>query len=265
MNERAAIAIVEQKYGTLEEFAVFCLTEAPKVLDAGVSPAEKAKLVDLDMATLDFLATKSPKFRVLMRSALANGLFGLAQEAEHVKQVIRIATNQGRTVVTNKGDIVTVDNQEKAVIDAGRYLNEYRGTPLDSSQKATSIGVNVVFGVNPGPQSGQEADYAAQGALPGREADHPSRTITIAGHQVRPHSPLRPGSLPPEGSRARYGGLPHGDGTVRPAGGVGSDMDFTTGDSPTAENPVPRPERPRRSLRSGPTSRNAAEEAQNQS
>lgn len=261
MNERTAIERVEQRYGTLEEFAVYCLTEAPELLDAAVSSTKKAKIANLDPATLDFLVTKSPKFRVLMRSAIANGLFGLAEEALHIKKVVDIATNKGKVVVTNKGDLVTVDNAEKAVIEAGRYLNEYRGTPLESSQKATQVGVNVVFGALPGSMDAETAGDGSQAALSGREADAPGRTITIAGHQVRPHTPLRPGALPPEGARARYGGVPGRDGAVGGPRGVGSDLDFATSDSPTAENPVPRPERPRRGLRSGPAARTQAQTA----
>lgn len=263
MNERTAIERVEKRYGTLEEFAVFCLTEAPEILSMSIGPVQRAKVAQMDLETLDFLVTKSPKFRVLMRSAMANGAFGLAEEFEHISSVVKIATNRGKTVVTNKGDIVTVDNTEKAVIDAGRYLNEYRGTPLEASQKATQVGVNVVFGVIPGYYPGQDAQDGSEIPLPGANGDAESRTITIAGHKVSPHTPLRPGALPPPGARARYGGVQNANGTLGAKSALGTDLDFATTESPTEENLVPRAEplrkpahyRPGVGLRSGPAAR----------
>lgn len=251
MDERLALDRVEAKYGSLEEFAMFCMVDAPEVLSPDISAPVRAKLTGLDGRTLDFLLTKSPKFRTLMRSAIANAHFGLAEEAAHVKSVVAIATNQGKKVVSNKGHIVEVDNSEKAVIEAGRYLNEYRGTPLESSQRSTTLGVQVVFGGLQAAQAGSADSLEAGEPVSGAGHHGNGRTVTVAGHTVRPHSPLRPGQLPPPGARARYGSMAPGHDPLGTPRAVGSDLDFTTSDSPTAENPTPAEPPKRRAWRSG--------------
>lgn len=246
MDERLAIDRVEEKYGTLEEFALFCMVDAPEVLSSEVSAPVRAKMTGLDGRVLDFLLTKSPKFRALMRSAIANTYFGLAEEASHVKSVVAIATNKGKKVVSNKGHIVEVDNSEKAVIEAGRYLNEYRGTPLESSQRSATVGVQVIFGGLPTPAPGSADEATAHQLVSGADHHGSERTVTVAGHTVRQHSPLRPGQLPPASARARYSGMEAGSDPLGTPRAVGSDLDFATADSPTAENPVPA-EQPKRS------------------
>jgi hypothetical protein len=225
-TEKKAVEYVEEAYGSMENFAIFCLTEGTKVLDSAVGVVERAKIAGLPVNALAYLITKSPKFRLVMRSAIANTQFGLLEEQEHVQTVVGIARNKGRKVVTNKGNTTMVDNTERGIIDAGRYLNELRGTPLDSSQKGVNVGVNVVFG-------------QAEAAL-----DHdPGRTITVAGHQINPHKPLRAGALPPSGALSRYQAGATGHGSGGAAGPYGSDLDFTSAESPTAENVAPPPRR----------------------
>jgi hypothetical protein len=251
MDERLAIDRVEERYGTLEEFAMFCMVDAPEVLSPDISGPVRAKMTGLDGRVLDFLLTKSPKFRALMRSAIANTYFGLAEEAAHVKSVVAIATNKGKKVVSNKGHIVEVDNSEKAVIEAGRYLNEYRGTPLESSQRSATVGVQVIFGGLPTPAPGSADATQASQLVSGTDADGGSRTVTVAGHTVSPHSPLRPGQLPPPSARSRYGGMAPSHDPLGTPRAIGSDLDFATSDSPTAENPQPAHQPKRRAWRSG--------------
>lgn len=257
MDERLALDRVEERYGSLEEFAMFCMVDAPEVLSPDISAPVRAKLTGLDGRTLDFLLTKSPKFRTLMRSAIANSYFGLAEEAAHVKSVVAIATNKGKKVVSNKGHIVEVDNSEKAVIEAGRYLNEYRGTPLESSQRSATVGVQVVFGGLPAAEAGSVDAAQAGQPVSGADSDGRGRTVTVAGHTIRPHAPLRPGQLPPPGARARYGGVASGHDPLGTPRAVGSDLDFSTADSPTAENPAPAEPPKRRAWRSGRVERPA--------
>lgn len=225
MNERVALEQVTDKYGSLEEFALFCLTDGKAILQTNVSITKKAKVSGVDADALNFILQNSEKFRALMRSVLVNKEFDLAQERNHVKTVVGIATNAGRKVVTNKGNTVSIDNTERGVLDAGRYLNELRNTPVKSGEGSNTAPVTIIFGAAGGEQ---------------KELDDDGKTITVDGGTLKRHSPLKAGALPPPAVRARYTGP---DAKQKPPFGdsaIGTDVDFDSTEAPGSEDIEPR-------------------------
>lgn len=217
MNERAAVEAVEKKYGSLEEFAIFCLEDGKSVLKSTVAIEKKSKATGLDPDVITFLLNQSPKFRGLMRSMLVHKKFTVQKELDHIDKVVDIATNAGRTVATAKGDVVRVDNTERGMIEAGRYLNELRETPIKGGESNIHAALTVNY------------------IVPQPEVDD-GKTITVDGAEVKRHSPLKAGALPPPAVRKRYDAPKQDASTAFGKDGIGADLDFTSSEAPGAED-----------------------------
>lgn len=178
MSSRSALSVVEQHYGSLEELAYHILESKQEALDETAPLARRADAVGLPMLVFARILA-DPMFRQLLRTDLVNRAYTLAEEEAHIKHMVKVATNEGRTVVTNKGNLVKVDQMPSDVINAGKYLNELRGTPVEGKRESAFKGVVVNFENVTITVGG---DDAAE-----------SRTI-----EVDAHTPRRAGDLPPD-------------------------------------------------------------------
>lgn len=187
MTERQALERVEDVYGSVEQFALHILTEAPAVLDSSKAITLRASEASLEPMVLNFLLTQSQAFRRLMRQVMVNQSFDLASEHKHIEMVKTAATNsKKKEVVTPRGFIAEVDHSPDEVMKAGEYLNKYRGTPLNSGETQRGPSLIINFG---GPMGG----------------DGDEKTLTVEGSE----SPtgfkrLRAGGLPPPGAQKRF-------------------------------------------------------------
>lgn len=184
MNTSNALALIENQYGGVEDFAYHLLgdEERRKALDDSLPLVRRAEIAGLPLPVFARIIT-STQFRTVLRSDIVNRAFDLMGEAEHIQQVAGIARGKKRTVVSNKGNLVEVDQAPTDIIAAGKYLNELRGTPIDA--RAPSVGgitVNI-HNVN-GPS----------------EVQHAEITVDVA---PAVHQPRRAGDLPPPGVLGR--------------------------------------------------------------
>ncbi len=184
MNTGNALAVIENQYGGVEDFAYHLLgdEERRQALDDSLPLVRRAEIAGLPLPVFARVIT-STQFRTILRSDLVNRAFDLMGEREHIEQVAGIARGKKRTVVSNKGNLVEVDQAPQDIIAAGKYLNELRGTPIDA--KAPSVGgitVNI---------------HNALGETEVRDAQ-----VTV---EVAPavHQPRRAGDLPPPGVLGR--------------------------------------------------------------
>lgn len=174
VNKRSALSVVEEKYGSLEDLALYILEERREALDETLPLAKRAEAVGLPMLVFARVLA-DPAFRQLLRADLVNRAFTLAEEEHHIRQMVKVAIGEPKTVVTNKGNLVEVDQSPTDVIAAGRYLNELRGTPIEGKRESAFRGVVVNF----------ENVQVSFGAEP------PSETV-----EAYVHRPRRAGELP---------------------------------------------------------------------
>lgn len=183
MSTRSTLSVIEQQYGSLEELAYHVLEEKQEALDETLPLAQRADAVGLPMLVFARVLA-DPMFRQMLRADLVNKAYTLAEEEAHIKHMVKVAVNEPRTVVTNKGNLAEIDQLPVDVISAGRYLNELRGTPVEGKKDSAFKGVVVNF----------ENVTVTVGA------DEPTEAITI---EAAAHVPRRAGDLPPEAVPAR--------------------------------------------------------------
>lgn len=207
MSSRNALSVVEQQYGSLEELAYYILENKQEALDESLPLVKRAEAVELPLLVFARILG-DPMFRQLLRANLVNQSYGLAEEEAHIKHMVKVAVNEERKVVTNKGAIAWVDQLPTDVIQAGKYLNELRGTPVEGRRDSAFNGVVVNFEVN-------------DGDLKVSFGDADKRTATPVTLEAEVHRPGRAGDLPPEpvpASRPQPARLPAAS---RPADDVG--------------------------------------------
>lgn len=201
MSSRSALSVVEQQYGSLEELAYHILENKQDALDETLPLAQRAELVGLPMLVFARIL-QDPMFRQILRADLVNAAYGLAEEEHHIKAMVKVAKNEPRVVVTNKGNIAEVDQMPTDIIAAGKYLNELRGTPVETKRGSAFTGVTVNF---------ENVTIAV-----GKDED--DRTVTI---ETDLHRPGRAGDLPPvavQGRGAAAVPLPAASGSADDAG-----------------------------------------------
>lgn len=143
MNSRNALAIVEQEYGSLDELAYVILDQKQEALDESLSLTERAAAVNLPL-TVFARVLSSPIFRAMVRADMVNNVYDFTAEEHHIRHMSKVAAGDSRKVVTAKGDIAFVDQAPTDVIAAGRYLNEMRGTPVETRTAAAGgITINI--------------------------------------------------------------------------------------------------------------------------
>ncbi len=186
MNERTALAAVEQHFGSLDEFFVQMLEDHPECLDESLPLAKRADIINLPPAVFSRILSL-PQFRAMIRAELVNKAYGIQHEATHFEQMSKVARNERRLVATAKGDLVYVDQLPGDMIAAGKYLNEARGTPVEPRAGGFG-GITINIG---------NVESSAPVRLELGEE--------VLDVQARPHQPKRAGDLPPPGAQARSG------------------------------------------------------------
>lgn len=181
MNTSNAIAIVEQKYGSIEELGYLILEEKRDALDESLSLPVRAEAVGLPV-TVFARVLASPAFRSMLRADLVNTRFGFTEEEKHITHMVGVAQGEERRVMNSKGDIGYVDQAPGDVINAGKYLNEMRGTPIEEK---TSTGRSIIVNF-----------HMASGG------DDVPRTIDVTPNV---YQPSRAGELPPAAVLSRTG------------------------------------------------------------
>lgn len=217
LTERSALEAVEEVHGSIEQFALFVLTDAKDVLKSENSINLRAQKVGLEPQVLNYILTQSTAFRRLMREVIVNQSFDLEAEVQHIERVKVAATNsEKKEVVTPKGVKTTVDHSLDEVVKAGEYINKYRGTPLSAGE--TRSGPTLV--VNFGSPEGSRDD----------------KTITVESQEVAPtgFKRLRAGGLPPEGARKRYLAGKDGGGKRHALAREGGELDFDSAEARSA-------------------------------
>ena len=227
---------IEDMYGSIENFAEVLYFDYPEVLSGDKGVIDAAAELGVDPRTLDYFLRKSTAFRAMLRSMLTNDIFDIYSESEHLKAVAGIATNRGRTVATPSGKVVEVSNTEKAVMDAGEYLNSYRGTPLKGEAAKNAATVNITFGGAPvvDPYAERTLDATGQPSRSGRPTAGNDGKASEEG-RPRAHRPLTAATPPPSGTQKRYSrqiqqalsGADGADTGLRDTD-VGADFDFVS-------------------------------------
>lgn len=190
MNDTKALAVIEQEYGSLEDFAMTLLADTDKAqvaLDETESIILRADACGLPVRVFSRVVN-SPMFRTALRTAIVNSEFGFFDEQKHIKEITKIATGHERKVMSPKGSIGMVDQAPGDVIAAGRYLNDLRGTSVDQKGPVGGNSINIQI-VNAQVES-DPTDTATAGR----------GTIEV---QAAVHQPQRAGALPPPGVLAR--------------------------------------------------------------
>ena len=131
--ENEAIKKVEERYGSLEEFIAFVITDYPDLFTPKYTPKHREQITGIK-AHLLASVKGSVRFRRLASSEIVHQQFDLNREMEHVRVVVEKS-------VDSLGDV-------KDVIAAGRYLEERRGTPLNQGERLALPSIVI----NTGPQ-----------------------------------------------------------------------------------------------------------------
>lgn len=205
MNNAKALALIEDEYGGVEEFAAAVLTHPQKnlILDETESIIRRAEVLGLPTIALSRMLS-NPAFKASLRTAIVNSNFGFFDEEKHIQEIVKVATNHERTVMSPKGTIGHVDQAPGDVIAAGRYLNDLRGTTVDPKGGpggGSTISIQILNANNEAVQAVADVQVSAEATAP---------------H----HTPRRAGALPPpgvleRGSRAAPGSAvtPRAEGT----------------------------------------------------
>ena len=215
LKDELAITEIEQKYGSVEDFAWAILEKYPEVLEGdhniqalagktGVSTAAAARTM------------RSPTFRAAMTRLVVAHEYSMADEIKHARLVSKTAQNPA------KGGI-------QAAIAAREHLARLEGRPLHGTKEDTIIPIQIVFG----DLAQRTQDVETVDVVATRSGD----TAVQKGYQ-----PARAGDLPPPGARRKY--LAPSE-AADPAPGLapGEELDFYSAESRAAEaSPEPRQE-----------------------
>lgn len=213
MNDSKALAVLEQAYGGIDDFAYAVLTDPNMkvALDETQSLVMRAEAVGLPLKVFSRVLN-TPAFKAALRTSLVNAEFGFYDEQRHVQEIVKVATGQQRTVMSPRGNIGLVDPGPSDIIAAGRYLNDLRGTTVDGKGLNGGASVNIQI-VN--------ANAATTvGAAPG-DAGREGEAVTVDAAAVA-YAPKRAGGLPPRGVRERGSAATPAQATTPLLGGSGS-------------------------------------------
>lgn len=182
MNERAALAVVERDFGSMEDFVIDLLSAKQDALSPDIPMVKRAEIAGLPLPVFARIVSSS-HFRQLLRVDLVNQLYDMQAESKHVETIVGVARGKSKKVMSASGAIGEVDQSPTDVIAAGKYLNELRGTPVEKTQsQSPSIVINI-----------GKADP---------RTDQNETTINV---DVESYRPQRAGQLPPSGVRERSG------------------------------------------------------------
>ena len=196
MREDKALALVEQKWGSLEEFGWDLLTECPEVLDDDYDLLAVGQKLGIDAAPLGRIL-RGTAFRSMMTRLAVAREYSFNDEIAHVRTIRADAVNEKKNTDTR--------------IKARQHLAVLEGKPLQTSTGGGNQG--LVLQIN----------FGTAGAQPAVAGDE--RTI-----DVEVHKPARAGDLPPEGARRRFAEEPTDGRTVHGVA-VASDLDLYSDES----------------------------------
>lgn len=196
MREDKAVALVEEKWGSLEEFGWDLLTECPEVLAGDYDLMAVSQRLGIEAGPLGRILRGSA-FRSLMTRLVVANEYTIQDEITHVKTIKQDATSAKKNTDTR--------------IKARQHLAVLEGKPLQGSGGGhQGMVLQINFGMPP-----------AQPSLADDE-----RTIDVEVHQ-----PARAGDLPPAGARRRRAKEPEDGRTVNGVA-VAGELDFDSEESP---------------------------------
>lgn len=199
MREDKAIALVEDKWGSLEEFGWDLLTECPEILAGDYDLMTVSQRLGVEPGPLGRILRGSA-FRSLMTRLVVANEYTIQDEIAHVKTIKLDATSAKKNTDTR--------------IKARQHLAVLEGKPLQASGGGNQgMVLQINFGMPP-----------AQPSVAGDE-----RTI-----DVEVHRPARAGDLPPPGARRRRSEEPADGRTVNGVPMAG-ELDFDSEESPYAK------------------------------
>lgn len=215
MNTATALTVIEREFGSVEEFAYRLLSddELKLALDESQPLTKRAELVGLPLGVFARVIS-SPAFRTILRADLVNAAYGLQAEAKHISEVSQIAQGKKRLVMSPKGTFGEVDQAPADIIAAGKYLNELRGTPVESKGGAgggAGITINIHNANNESPERVEVTDvsFAVQDApdvhRPARAGQLPPPGVLGRGSPAAPRAATQLGSGGDGGLGALYG------------------------------------------------------------
>lgn len=185
MDERAALEQVSGSYGSVEEFALVVIEEAPEFLDGvrGQSVMKLAAQLKLPAGVVGRVLNSVP-FQNALDQAAALSTYNYQKRVENMRQLASVAAAGKRLTTTTKGDVVEVDVDPSWNIRADEHLRKLQGRPLDSRGGSAMPTIQIHF------------EGASEGSV--------SIEQTTSEGAQRVYAANRAGALPPEGSRAYY-------------------------------------------------------------
>jgi len=196
VNNQEALDKIEQKFGSVEDFAWVLLNEYPEVVDGKYNLQNLSQRLKIPMEAVS-RTLNSAHFRGLMTRLVVQSEYAISDEIKHVKTMKRDATNASKNVNTR--------------IAAREHLARLEGRPLNRQDQEITVPIQINFG-----------------SLPLNLEGVP--TIDVEGQGFRM---AKPGELPPEGARRRY--IEKGTGQALVNGiARGDELDFYSDESPYA-------------------------------
>jgi hypothetical protein len=196
VNNQEALDKIEQKFGSVEDFAWVLLNEYPEVVDGKYNLQNLSQRLKIPMEAVN-RTLNSQHFRGLMTRLVVQSEYAIADEIKHVRTMKRDATNARKNVNTR--------------IAAREHLARLEGRPLNRQDQEITVPIQINFG-----------------SLTAHVEGMP--TIDVEGQGFRM---AKPGELPPEGARRRYTDKSTGKALVN---GIarGDELDFYSDESPYA-------------------------------
>jgi hypothetical protein len=147
---------VNEAFGSLENLVTFIFASYPEYFNELIPLEAKAKKLNLEYAVLLHIKIHSQAFNRLLRKAHLSLSWN---SNTHIEEVIGIANNRSSLKVTPKD-----------VLNAGAYLMDYEGLPIEDESTKSSKGTTIVFdfgGMNPneflyGKQTKRNIGFAKQ-------------------------------------------------------------------------------------------------------
>lgn len=197
MNSQDALQKIEEKFGSIEDFAWLLLNDYPEVVDGDYNLQVLAKKLRVPMPAVSKVLN-TQNFRSVMSRMVVQSEYTILDEIRHVRSVKKDATNANKNVNVR--------------IAAREHLARLEGRPLNKQDQEVFVPIQINFGTLPGAVEG-------------------TPTVTVGSPTFQM---ARPGQLPPEGARRRTAKKAEGAQFVN---GVprGDELDFYSDESPYAD------------------------------
>lgn len=196
MNNQEALDKIEQRFGSVEDFAWTLLNNHPEVVEGKHNLQVLSQKLRVPMEAIN-RTMNSHHFRGLMTRLIVQSHYSLSDEIKHVQTMKKDATNAHKNVQTR--------------IAAREHLARMEGRPLNRQDQEVTVPIQINFG-----------------SLPLNLEGVPTIDVESSGFRM-----AKPGELPPEGARRKYLEKDTGKTLVH---GVsrGDELDFYSDESPYA-------------------------------